>query len=336
MSRRGPARLAAVVLMIGVVLGARPQGYLKLGYRVDGRNVAMKWGRLPVRYFITDRGVAGVTSNDLQAAVSRAFSTWHEVSSADVSSSFVGFTLASPFEDDGMSVIGFRDRPDLDRVLGATTFLVDAATAEIVEADIFFNSAFAWSVAPGGETGRYDLESIALHEIGHLYGLGHSAIGETELRPTGGRRVIASEAVMFPIAFLAGSTEGRTLKADDIAGISDLYPTATFTRRTGSISGRVTSNGAGVYGAHLVAMNPATGALVGGFSLSEDGSFVIGGLDPGPHVLRAEPLDDADVESFFQDVQKVDLGFTVTFSDRLAIVPSGGSAARIELQVKSK
>lgn len=336
MIRRGPTRLAAVVLMIGVAAGARPQGYLKLGYKVDGRNVAMKWGRMPVRYFITDRGVAGVTSNQLQTAVSRAFGTWHEVSSADVSSSFVGFTLANPFEDDNMSVIGFRDRPELDRVLGATTFLVDSVTAEIVEADIFFNSAFAWSVASGGETGRYDLESVALHEIGHLYGLGHSAIGETELRPTGGRRVVASESVMFPIAFLPGNIEGRTVKADDIAGISDLYPTTTFTRRTGSISGRVTKNGAGVYGVHLVAMNPATGALVGGFSLSDDGSFVISGLDPGPHVLRAEPLDDADIESFFQDVQKVDLGFTVTFFDRLAIVPHGGSTARIELQVKPK
>jgi len=333
---RGPVRLVAVVLIIGLAAAARPAGYLKLGYKVNGRNVTMKWGRLPVRYFISDRGVAGVTSSQLQASVAHAFNTWHEVSTAEVSSSFVGFTLANPFEDDGMSVIGFRDRPELDRVLGATTFLVDTVTAEIVEADIFFNSAFAWSVASGGETGRYDLESVALHEIGHLYGLGHSAIGETELRPTGGRRVIASEAVMFPIAFLPGNIEGRTLKPDDIAGISDLYPTATFTQRTGSISGRVTKDGKGVYGAHLVAMNPATGALVGGFSLSDDGAFVIGGLDPGPHVLRAEPLDDADIESFFQDVQKVDLTFAVTFLDRLAIVPRGGSTAQVDVQVKPK
>jgi len=336
MIRRGPSGLVAVALMLAVTLGARPQGYLKLGYRVDGKNVAMKWGRLPVRYFITDRGVPGVTSNQLQTAVGRAFDTWHGVSTAEVSSSFVGFTLANPFEDDNMSVIGFRDRPELDRVLGATTFLVDSVTAEILEADIFFNSAFPWSVASGGETNRYDLESVALHEIGHLYGLGHSAIGETEVRPTGGRRVVASEAVMFPIAFLPGNIEGRTLKSDDTAGISDLYPTTTFTRRTGSISGRVTKNGKGVYGAHLVAMNPATGALVGGFSLSEDGTFVIGGLDPGPHVVRAEPLDDADIESFFQDAKKVDIDFKVTFFDRLSIVPRGGATSQVEVPVKPK
>jgi hypothetical protein len=336
MSRLGTARVVAVVLLVGVAAAARPQGYLKLGYRVNGQNVAMKWGRLPVRYFITDRGVPGVTSDQLQAAVGRAFGTWHGVATAEVSSSFVGFTLANPFEDDGMSVIGFRDRPELDRVLGATTFLVDSVTGEVEEADIFFNAAFAWSVAAGGEAGRYDLESVALHEIGHLYGLGHSAIGETELRPAGGRRLIASEAVMFPIAFAPGSIEGRRLRADDVAGISDLYPAATFTRRTGSISGRVTKGGTGVYGAHLDAMNPETGALIGGFSLSDDGSFVIGGLEPGPHVLRAEPLDDADLESFVQDVQKVDLAFSVTFFDRLAIVPRGGTTAQVNVQVKPK
>ena len=32
------------------------------------------------------------------------------------------------------------------------------------------------------------------HEIGHFLGLGHSAIGETEIRPEGGRRVLGSGA----------------------------------------------------------------------------------------------------------------------------------------------
>ena len=108
-------------------------------------------------------------------------------------------------------------------------------------------------------------------------------MGETELR-AGGRRVIAAEAVMFPIAFAAGNIADRTLKADDIAGISDIYRPRASTRETGSISGKVTKSGPGVLGAHVVAFNMRTGKLVGGFSLSEDGSFVIAGLEPGPHV----------------------------------------------------
>ena len=37
--------------------------------------------------------------------------------------------------------------PSLDRVLASTSYLVDDATGELLESDIFFNSAFPWSVA---------------------------------------------------------------------------------------------------------------------------------------------------------------------------------------------
>ena len=100
---------------------------------------------------------------------------------ASVSAQFVGFTSAEPGRRGHQNTLGFLSRPDLDRVLGSTSFLFDDATGEILEADIFFNSAFPWSVSSSGETGKFDLESIILHETGHLFGLGHSALGETEL-----------------------------------------------------------------------------------------------------------------------------------------------------------
>src|SRR5205085_8700598 len=191
---------------------------------------------------------------------------------------FNGLTAALPGRDDGVSTLGFQNRPELDRVLAATSFVIDAATGALVESDIFFNSAFPWSVAPGGEPNRFDLESIALHEIGHFSGLGHSALGETELRAGGGRLVTFSEVVMFPIAFAAGSIAGRTLKADDVAGISDLYPASDLSTSTGRITGRVTKNGNPIFGAHVVAFDPATRRLVGSFTLTAQGQFSIGAL----------------------------------------------------------
>ena len=57
----------------------------------------------------------------------------------------------------------------------------------MLESDVFFNAAFAWSTAPNGEPGRYDVQSIATHEAGHFFGLGHSALGEAEqIRAAGG------------------------------------------------------------------------------------------------------------------------------------------------------
>ncbi|PWT80012.1 MAG: hypothetical protein C5B57_12950, partial [Blastocatellia bacterium] len=312
------------------------EAYLKFGIEIGDRQVALKWAETPVRIFLNDRTVPGISLADFQAAVTRAFTTWQAVPTASISYQFVGFTAAEPFQEDGMSTIGFANRPDLDRVLGATTFLVDVSTGELLESDILLNSAFTWSVAGSGENGRFDVESIALHEIGHLSGLGHSALGETEVLSTGGRRVLASEAVMFPIAFAAGSIAGRTLRADDIAGISDLYPDNEVQSKTGSISGEVIANGAGVFGAHVVAFDLTTGSLVASFTLDDQGRFAIAGLAPGPHVLRVEPLDDIDPDSVFDPGEPVALDFRVSFLDRLVVVPRGGDAAGVQIRVTAK
>jgi len=84
------------------------------------------------------------------------------------------------------------------------------------------------------------------HELGHLLGLGHSALGETQKSPAGGRSVLGKRAVMFPIAYPRGSIEDRSIQADDIAGITDIYGDADAERELGAISGRVTLNGVGV------------------------------------------------------------------------------------------
>lgn len=333
MRRMGVA--IAVTALIAFV-PASLLAYLKLGVQVAGRTVAAHWNTVPVRYFVTNAGTTNVSAGQFQAAVAAAVSTWEQVPTSTFSATFSGFTNAQPLNQDGMSVLGYAYRPDLDRVLAATTFVVNTTTGEIVESDIFFNSAFQWSTAQAGESGRYDLQSIALHEIGHLQGLGHSALGETELRAGGGRRVLASGAVMFPIAFSAGNIEERTLRPDDVAGISDIYPDSDFRTRTGSIGGKVTKNGQGVFGAHVVAFNLQSGDIVGNFTLDTSGTFAIAGLEPGAYVVRVEPLDDADVEGFFDPPPAPDLAFSPKFFEKVVIAPRGGSAGSIEIKVNPK
>src|SRR3972149_1041791 len=94
------------------VMSSAPTAYLKLG-------------------FFTNRDADGVTAAQLQAAMARAFSTWASVPHVTITHSFTGFTGAEPFAADGINVIGFSARPELERTLGAATFEFDEVTGQI-------------------------------------------------------------------------------------------------------------------------------------------------------------------------------------------------------------
>jgi hypothetical protein len=118
--------------------------------------------------------------------------------------------------------------------------------------------------------------------------------------------------------------------------VSDLYPESRFTQQTGSIAGRVLLDGRPIFGAHVIAFDVQTGELVAGFTLNEKGEFVIAGLRPGLHVVRVEPLDDADIDSFFDDTSAVRIDFRPVFYSRLLAVPKGGAPPHFDVSVSPK
>jgi len=155
---------------------------------------------------------------------------------------------------------------------------------QIIKGDISFNPSTQFDT--GGGTGQ-DLQTVATHEIGHFFGLDHSAV---------------VRAVMFPFA----PNVLTTLGYDDVAGIASLYPQGTPDVATGSISGKVTLSGSAVFGAHVFA-NSTTPALaftnirktpIGTLTLP-DGTYTISGVPPDSYLVVAEPLDlpvsDSDV-----------------------------------------
>ncbi len=179
-----------------------------------------------------------------------------------------------------VTVTTTADAPGTSDGHGGTTQFA----GQIIKGDIAFNPSTQFDT--GGGTGQ-DLQTVATHEIGHFFGLDHSAV---------------VRAVMFPFA----PDVLTTLSYDDVAGISSLYPKRPPDVSTGSISGKITLSGSAVFGAHVFA-NASTSALaftnirktpIGTLTLP-DGTYTISGVPPDSYLVVAEPLDlpvsDSDV-----------------------------------------
>ncbi len=207
-----------------------------------------------------------------------------------------------------------------------------AFAGQILDADTLFRPDgqvnFATPAALPGAPAAYDLESLLTHELGHWFGLDHSAVWRS---------------IMFPYAPTPGQSLGARptsqtpdgpLSDDDRTGIRALYPDPEDTVNVGAIRGRVLpanpfslvtfpSPGpgpsvTGIFGAHVVVVDSDTGAVVagafsgwscnaGGTAPQFDGSYDIERL-PVEHnySIYAEPLDGLAVPADFSDaLQKV-------------------------------
>jgi len=132
-----------------------------------------KWGASSVSYYINSSGGPSGAESEIKAAAI----TWNG-SGSKFAFSYAGSSSSGFVLTDGRNVISFGD-------LGSNTIIAQAGTRSsggtILECDIRFNTGFPWSTASPTPIDRMDLQTIALHELGHwlklldLYGANDSA-----------------------------------------------------------------------------------------------------------------------------------------------------------------
>jgi len=130
-------------------------------------------------------------------AVQAGFNTWHAADSASPTVSGGG----------GSNTISWA--PLGGTTVAVTGLSINPPTKTILSFNMTFNSDLDWSAT--GEAGKFDVQDVATHEAGHVYGLDH-------VNPP-------KDAVMTMYPYVAtGETLKSTLCDGDILGLNTLYP----------------------------------------------------------------------------------------------------------------
>jgi len=161
------------------------------------------WDVLPV---VQNYNGAGSPQPGAQTALNNTYGPWSSVSGSNYRIQSGGTTTRCPSlvrecpgaqRNDRFNDVGWAR-------LANGTLGVTWSTSGTDEADMAINTRYVWSTGCTAQAGAFDLQSVYLHENGHVAGLGHST-------DTG--------AVMYP----SYQTARCALATDDRNGIAALY-----------------------------------------------------------------------------------------------------------------
>jgi uncharacterized protein (TIGR03437 family) len=285
-SVRGAAFFAAVLTS---AVSPASAYYHYVHYNAAGQAILEKFDltTLPnqtVSYFVTNSGPTAYPAHDsfpsVLSQINEAISTWNAVGTSSIRMAFGGlFNPTAPIPATPGGQVEFVQLPPGYYGMGgptvSTTINPNAQFIPILRSTVYLTTDLTQLPGPSYSS-TFFLTTV--HEIGHSLGLQHTY----------------TSSAMSTSATRATSLT-KPIDADDIAGLSMLYPASTFSSLTGSISGSVTANGSGIHMASVVAIREGYGAV--STLTNPDGSFEIDGVPPGTYYIYAHPLPPGKTSS---------------------------------------
>lgn len=240
-----------------------------------------------IPYVINEQGVPSITNGSDLTAVQAAFNSWLGIADTDLNFVYNGTTAQTNSDGlDQVNLVTFVDNayPFSNLVLAvglSTSFETDTLIAgrvykkgEIFDADMVFNPTKVYKV--GGAGPGVDVQSVATHEAGHLFGISHSAI---------------QSSTMFYV--LPGGNAARTLELDDELVFFKAYgdPAVLATSNRIDVSVRDGSTNDPIPGAIVFVIDTVTQDTVGCDYTLPNGEATFPGLPSGDYFVAIHPLN---------------------------------------------
>lgn len=156
--------------------GGRIDAYKLLGYRWNSRNPDLKW----VLKNDSILAAEGLASTDVKNAMEAAANTWDNASNQNLFADSDLVTLnptVAPDTYNKMNTINWQSlRSNCNVLAYARTYYYKSRQVDgygtAIESDLVFNANKNWRVDGGNSPDIIDVQSVALHEMGHTLGLG--------------------------------------------------------------------------------------------------------------------------------------------------------------------